>query len=318
MKDVVDRIKGARAAKDMGAFLSHYRIERGEMMTTDGKITAGCPSPYDVTALVPGPELEALVARLEGDVAVQQDEKSLKLRAGRMHGTIQTLPADTVLFPRPEGDWLPPPSDLIPALRRVRSFISDQAVHQWGLCACLRTDAVLATNNISLVRAACPGLSSMTDVLLPGWAVDFVIGAKGKLTGIILNENHAGFQWDDGLWLRSQIVVGEFPINAARLLEEDVPTPVRITKEWKKAYQAVAGISEGIITVRPDRIVGGAGKSIVEHETPMDGLEQETHFNPKFLDNVIDVAESWDPSRYPSPIPFRAPGMYGLVLGRKQ
>jgi hypothetical protein len=317
MKDLVDRIKGARASKDMGAFMSHYLLDAGEMVTTDGKISAGCPSPYNVSALVPGPELEALVSRLDGPVTVKGDDKNIKLRAGPMHGTIQTLPVDTVLFLRPGGEWSDPPPGLVPALRRVRSFIADQAVHQWGLCACLRDGCVMATNNISLVRAECDGLRAPKDVLVPSWAVDFILSARGRLTGIDLNENNACFRWYDGLWLRTQLVVGDFPPNAAKLLEEDAPTTVAIPKEWKRAYVAVAGISENIISVKPDRIVGGAGKSVVEHETPMPGLGQDVHFNPKFLDNVIAVAESWEPARYPAPIPFRAPGMYGLVLGRK-
>lgn len=318
MREVIDRIKGARASKDMGAFLSHYLLSDGEMVTTDGKISAGCPSPYNISALVPGPELERLVGRLEEDITIQQDDNTIKLRAGRMHGTIQTLPPDTVLFPRPTGNWIDPPSGLVEAFRKVRPFIADQAVHQWGLCACLRTGCVMATNNISLVRAECDGLETAADILIPSWAIDFVLSAKAALTKVDFNDNNASFLWDDGLWLRTQLVVDGFPSNAAKLLEERAPTTIAIPKEWRKAYTAVSAISENIVTIQPDKIIGGMGKSIVEHETPMPGLEQETHFNPKFLDNVMAIAESWEPSRYPAPVPFRAPGLYGLIVGRKK
>jgi len=318
MKDAVTKIKSALASKDMGAFLNHYLIADGEILATDGRITAGYPSDCGVSALVPGPELEALVGRLADDLTVTAQENAIKLASGRMHGTIQTLPPDSVVFHRPEGEWRKPPANFIEALRHARPFIADQSVQQWALCACMRSGAILASNNISLVMVECPGLESDVDILLPSRAVDFVLGAKAPLTEYIVNENHAAFMWEDGLWLRAQLVIGAFPTAASNLLAQQTDTTVAFTKEWKKAYTSVAGISESIITIEPERIVGGKGKARVEHETPMPELAASIHFNPKFLDNVVNVATHWEPSCYPKPIPFRGPGLYGLVMGRQQ
>lgn len=318
MKEAVAAIKAALSSKDLGAFLNHYLISDGELVATDGKITSGYPADYSISALVPGPEFEALVGKLaDGIVATELDGK-IKLAAERMHGTIQVLPPGTVAFMRPEGEFSAPPEGFVKALRVARNFIADQAVNMWGLCACLRTGAILASNNISLVEVECLGLVTERDILIPSPAVDFIIGAKAEMTGMLTNANHAGFQWADGLWLRTQLVDDVFPANAANLLINKQPTPVAISREWKKGYSAVADISEAIISIHPDKIVGGKGKAVVEYEIATEGLGSEVHFNPKFLDIVMDVAKSWDPQAYPKLVPFRGDGVYGIVVGRQK
>jgi hypothetical protein len=318
MKAAVAAIKDAMSSKDLGAFLNHYLIADGELVATDGKLTAGYPIDYSVSALVPGPEFEALVGSLEGEIVATELDGAIELRAGRMHGTIKTLPPDTVAFLRPEGEFSAPPEGFVEALRRTRNFIADQAVNMWGLCACLRTNAILASNNISLVEVECRGLATERDILIPRPAVDFITGAKAELEGYLTNENHAGFRWSDGLWLRTQLVDDVFPANASKLLEVKSTTPTAISREWKKAYSAVADISEAIVSIHPDKIVGGKGKAVVEYEVATEGLDQTIHLNPKFLDIVMGVAKSWNPQIYPKPIPFRGDGVYGIVVGRQK
>lgn len=318
LKAAVTAIKDALSSKDLGAFLNHYLIADGELIATDGKLTAGYPIDYSISALVPGPEFESLVGSLEGEIVATELDGAIKLAAGRMHGTIKTLSPDTVAFLRPEGEFSAPPKDFVEALRRTRNFIADQAVNMWGLCACLRTGAILASNNISLVEVECLELVTERDILIPSPAVDFIIGAKAELTGYLTNANHAGFQWADGLWLRTQLIDDVFPANASKLLEIKSTTPTAISKEWKKAYSAVADISEAIVSIHPDKIVGGKGKVVVEYGVETPRLEQVVHFNPKFLDIVMGVAKSWDPQAYPKPVPFCGDGVYGIVVGRQK
>lgn len=318
MKEAVSAIKDALSSKDLGAFLNHYLISDGELVATDGKLTAGYQIDYSVSALVPGPEFESLVGSLEGTITITELDGAIELRAGPMRGTIKTLPPDTVAFPRPEGAFSLPPEGFVKALRAARNFIADQAVNMWGLCACLRTGAILASNNISLVEVECPGLVIERDILIPSPAVDFIIGAKAELTGYLTNASHAGFQWADGLWLRTQLVDDVFPANAANLLVNKQPTPTPVSKEWKKGYSSVADISEAIIEIHQSKIVGGKGKAVVEYAIETLGLDKPTYFNPKFLDIVMSVAKSWDPQAYPKPVPFRGDGVYGIVVGRQK
>lgn len=318
MKAAVSAIKNALSSKDLGAFLNHYLIADGELVATDGKITSGYPCDYSISALVPGPEFEALVGSLEGEIAAIKLDGKIRLAAGPMSGTIKTLPPDTVAFLRPEGEWFTPPEGFVEALRSARNFIADQAVHMWSLCACLRTGAILASNNISLVEVECVGLVTERDILIPRPAVDFILGAKAELSGYLTNGNHAGFRWSNGLWLRTQLVDDVFPANASRLLEVKSETPVPMSKDWKKAYGAVAGISEAIVSIAPDKIVGGRGAAVVEYEITTEGLAQTIHLNPKFMDIVVGVAKTWNPNAYPRPMPFRGDGVYGIIVGRQQ
>lgn len=317
MKKAVAAIKDALSSKDLGAFLNHYLIADGELVATDGKMTAGYPIDYVVSALVPGPEFESLVGSLEGEITIAKLDGAIELSAGRMRGTIRTIAPENVAFLHPDGEWKMPPDDFVESLRKAKNFIADQAVNMWGLCACLRTGAILASNNISLVEVECRDLVTERDILIPRPAVDFIIGAKAALTGYLTNANHAGFQWADGLWLRTQLVDDVFPANAANLLINKQDTPTIISREWKRAYASVADISEAIVSIYPDKIIGGKGFSVVEYAVETPSIEL-AHFNPKFLDIVMSVAKSWDPQTYPKPVPFRGDGVYGIVVGRQK
>lgn len=312
-------VRSVLAARDFGAYLNWYVLRGGYAFAHDGKMAAGAPCEHGLDRLVPGTELDDLVARLPDEITLMSDDKSITLKAGRMRGTIQTLPSDSVSVPSPEGEWQKPPPTFVEALRLARPFIAEVAAQAYGTCACLRAGSVIATTNIALVEVTCPDLDpGATDLCLPSWAVDFILKAKDDLDGIMLLPDYAAFRWSSGLWMRTQLVAGAFPAAITTLLASVEPTqPLAISADWRGAYDLVAGCSEGLITAEPTRILGGRGHSKVEHDVDPIALGEPIHFNPKFLTAVVHIATHWNPAVYPKPIPFVGPDVRGLIVGRR-
>lgn len=324
MKDAIDAIKAVRAKRDLGIFASSYAFRNGELYVSDGRYAAGIPAPLIVglDRLVPGDEIERLIARLGAEPKMESDDKSVTFRSGRMHGRIETSdPSVVTAMVVEESAWGPAPPNLLSAMKLARPFVADQAAQAYATCLCLRAGCVLATTNVSLIEVACLGLTTDQDMLLSAWAADFVLGADGDLTGISFTANYAAFRWSTGLWMRTQLVSGAMPTTFDKVLAS-IPEhpPVKIDPAWRKACEAVLGISEGVITIEPTRIVGGHGRSRVEHETEPCGVTGAVRFNPAFLAAVLGCADRWDTDAYAAgrPIGFRGPGVRGMIAGRRE
>lgn len=319
MKEAIAKVKGALAAKDFGAAMNYYTFKDDFIYASDGNMTAATPYAHGLDRLVPGAELEALLARLPNDVTCMYDDASITMKGGRLRGTIKTQSTVDRVLLVPEHPWNEPPHGLVEAMRRARPFIADVAAQPYATCMCFRKDALFATTNMSLVQVQVPGLApGDLDLLLPSWAVDFVLKAYGTLNGIIFTPNYMAFRWDDGSWLRTKLIEGAFPATVVTLLSNVEPEqPFELGPGWRLAYADVAALSEGIVGVEASRITGGKGHSKVEADVEPTGIEAPVHFNPRFLTAVIDVATHWNPAEFPRPVPFVGPGLRGLVVGRR-
>ncbi len=317
MKEAVKKVRAALSKQGIVAHLTYYLVKDGYITANNGRMTAAAPFPSKHTFLVPGEDLESLISRFDGEIILTVGEAKISFASGRMRGSIQTIPEDTIYYPPPEPDlYVKPPTEFLPALRRVRPFISDNATREWALCAALQEDRILASNNITLVRATCPGLPP-GETLLPCWAVDFLLSSSAQLTGYQLHPNAACFKWDDGTWMRSQLMDCGFPSQVDELLSKIVRPPIEITHEWRTAYNKMAGLSEDKIDLHADKMTGQHGLTEVEYEvkspTPEGGVSS---WNPTYLTSVIETATHWDPTVWPAPAPFVGPGISGLICGR--
>ena len=319
-KSALDKIKAARASRGFGIFADAFIAKNNRLYASDGKMAASipCEEMAGLSRLIPGDELQNLVSRLDATVTVTSDENTITIRAGKMRGTIQTQSPDTVAMMEPADEWQTPPPTLINAMRTARPFVAEVAAQPYATCLCFRSEGIFATTNISLIQVECPGLAPPSDMLVPAWAAGFAIKTDGELTGIILNQSYIAFRWADGLWLRAQLIQGAFPAAAGALLGAVAPNqPLAITSAWRRAYCAVAAISEEVVAIEPDRIVGGHGRSQVVYETAASGLTETLRLDPKYSTPVVECATAWDPSAFPKPVPFVGPGIKGLIVGRR-
>lgn len=324
IKSTIKWINEALAVKDIGPAMTHYRIINGEICATNGLITAAHPWPDDNEFLVSGIEFERILARMEGqenDPVLTIGENNVEIRSGRFNGTIHTLSIDSWNYPGIDGaNWLAIPDTLIDVLKTLRAFISDNPSQLWAGCVALEHGNAYSTNNIALAGRACP--VGDIEALLPSTAIDFIMKRLPGLIQWAWTDSYVAFRWDNGAWMRAQLVIGKFPEKAAALVREayDGQPTQEITDEFRAAFNDVAELAEDAIKIYADRIESKFKKSVIEAnvscEIP-DGAECSI-WGAKFLIPVIEQATHWQPSLWPKPAPFKGPNCAGFVVGRKQ
>lgn len=325
MKAQIKWLSDALADKDIIVEMTHFCVRNGEIVATDGKLTAGTPFDSPDEFLVPGAELKKLLHRMPNDPSVELLEGAVRLRCGRFNGKISTLPAESYEFPTvPEAQWRPIPEGLLGALQELRPFVSDNASRPWAICVAVEPDWLYATTNVAI--AGIPfDTGADVRVLLPVYTVDFILGRTENLVEWAVTEGYISFRWSDGSWLRSALVAGSFPENAAGLVrkanEETELTPV--TAEFKAAFDRVAELSREALWIYPQHVATRFDNAEAEEAwegtaMPLPAEAERTCWTSEFLRPVIENAEAWGPDRWPSPAPFRGGKLVGYVLGRNE
>ena len=324
MREIIRWVSEARAEKDIGPAMTHYRVVKGSIRATNGKLTASYPwENEDDDFLVSGLEFEKVLARMDSDdVAITCDllSENITVTSSKFNATIATLPLTSWDYPGvDDAQWMDIPDDFLAVLRSLRAFVPDNPAQLWIGCVALDHGNCYATNNIAVAGCAC----DVGDVkaLLPAVAVDFVLRREEDLESWAWTDNYVAFKWSNGAWLRSQLVIGEFHKSAAALVRSAYalePTQ-EITEDFRAAFTDVAGLAEDTVSIYSDRIESRFKRSVVvadvECETPKDGVSV---WGAQFLVPVISQATHWSPSLWPERTPFRGDNVAGFIVGRKK
>ena len=297
--------------------MTHYRIGDGFIRATNGRLSAGQPMESVDSFLVPGSELNKVLARMPDEPVVKVDEDALSLRCGRFNGQINTLKIGEAYFPDQPESWDPIPDGLLVTLQDLRPFVSDNASQPWALCVALRDGWMYATTNIAVAGAPAPWTVGM-DALIPIYAVDFVLGRKEGLSAWAWGAGYVAFQWEDGSWMHALLMEGSFPAKIAELVQEawDSTDLYEIDPEFRTAYNRVAGLVEGAVYFEPGKISGNYKQAEVFEEFKFPWGDGRTCWTPLHLNSVIEHAVRWDPTVWPHPAPFHGERIAGLVIGR--
>lgn len=321
MRDIVRWLNEALDSKDLVIGMTYYMVKDQTIKATNGHLTASHPWPYPDGFLVAGKEFEKILARMPEDPEIFLAENRIRFKAGQFRGSVSTLPLTEWDYAGVEdAEWLPIPEGLIPAIKKLRPFISDNATQRWAMCVALENGWAYATNNIALACVQCESIGKVM-ALLPVWAADFVLRRTKDLEQWAWAENYVAFRWKNGAWMRSQLVVGHFPERAAELVRASVnesPTQV-ITDEFREAFKEVAELAEDTVSIYHNRIESNFGKAIVKGiagcEIPP--TADCSIWGAKFLIPALDAATHWSPSVWPKPAPFKGKDISGYVVGRR-
>lgn len=321
MRDEVDWITDALSSKNIAREMTHYRIQNNEIRATDGRLTAGHPFPHDGDAfLVPGSEFEKLVRKLPGTPSLRVTEHNVILTSGTSRGMIKTLPIEQWEYPGVDDDgWEDAPAGLIDALRDLRPFVSDNATQAWALGVCLYHGYAYATNNIALAGVRCDELGDI-NAILPVWAVDFLVDREEGLVEWAWTDHYVAFRWDNGAWMRAQLIDAVFPEQAINMILQAQQAEVRepITAAFREVFKRAVELCDGAVHISNDSIGGSFGEATFKDEAALTTLEGETIWSTRHLAPVIAVAGAWEPSLWPRPAVFKGDRLFGYVLGRRQ
>lgn len=321
MKNAVRWVKDALATKDMVHHMTHYLIKGGMIHASDGRMVAAHPFDFDEDFLVPGEKFEKVLLAMPVDTPeLVLKEGVLHVSHGRFKSRISTIAPD--LWPMGlefEGDFTPLAPGLLEAVARVRPFVSENATQQWATGVGLVPGFVYATNNVVIARAEVPDFDG--NVLVPGWAADFILARREGITGYAVTSNSIVFQWEGGGWMKSVIINGTFPDKAGGMIDTAKPAKTAITPEWRATFNRLAAlVDEDELHLGQTLMHGSSGDELQaedEASTPTPKGEEASIWNPKFLQPVIDASTHWNPAAWPEPSRFKGEGIEGIILGRR-
>ena len=319
MKKAIAWVKESLASRNIVAFMTHYYVNKGTIYATDGRAVAAHPFPFDGEFLAPGKELEAILARFPDDkeISLETHGATIQLKVGRFRGTLHCLDPRDWTVPYPDaGAWQLFPQDILSGLGTLRPLISDNATRPYAMCVYIDNGAMYATNNVILATMPC---KAMGQLMIPAWAIDFLLKRPDGITHWQYSPNALAIQWENGAWFRTQLLADEYPKLAIKLLGDAPKAKFKLTPEWLEAVERVAFLANGMsLRFYKDLVATGAPPMMVEEaiKTPLPKGVECTTWDPDQLLKVLSIAEYWQPDLWPEASSFRGTNIHGVFIGR--
>lgn len=324
IRGAVNWCKDALASKDLVAHLTYYMIKEGKIYASDGRMVACHPIMVDFgkPLFIPGADFERILGAMPTDnPELKLDEGKLTVKHGKFRGKLSVASEETWPYEAGhEGKWTVLPKGLLAAIKKIRPFVSDNATQLWATCVALRNGFIYATNNVVVARAQVEGLTG--DVLLPAWAVDFLLPRVAGATHFAVAENAIFFKWDSGAWLKTFSMNGTFPEKAGTMIDSCGKAAFATTPAWRATFARVAGLTGSGGTIKIfHNVMLGSGEGELEAtdaaESPIPEGQEASIWDAGYLTPVIEIATHWNPAAWPKPARWQGEGIDGIVIGRR-
>jgi len=311
-------VRGAVAKKDIVPVLTHFHIYDKRIQGGNGKIAIDCPCDTlpDMNVTVPAERFLKAVDACGGEPNIKiKDDTKLIVSKRKFRATLPLLEHTT--FPRntqPDGyETLNDFETVLNALRLLQPFIGDDATRHWTGGVWFHDGYAYATNNIVLARTK---VDMRLSFILPAYAIEEVLRLNMVPIGFHLDETSLYLKYVNGMWLRSQLIEGQWPESVGEMIVKSQTTP--LSKEFIEAI-------EKILPFCPNkdypRICLDGGKVATDDGTmsaEVDGFKGiKGFFRAEPLLMVARVADHIDFSTYPKPCYFSGYNVEGILVGVK-
>lgn len=214
----------------------------------NGRYTVDAPTTLPMMTVHVG-KLHAAISACKGaDPGLSISEGgNLTVTAGRIRARIALSDpgAYTTTTPDPETSHKAP--GVAELLARLQPFVATDASRPWATSVCISGGHAYATNNVILVREPFPATFDVP-VNLPLNVFDAII-TKGEPVGLGASESSMTFYFEDGTWIRSQLVVGEWPTGVVDRLIEATPGD-----GWAEPHEELSEVLATATKISDDRL----------------------------------------------------------------
>lgn len=323
MHDVVAFLKDAvkRGAGAMGV-QNCYLSDGAMVRAANDVLHAGIDWPSGAVFALPADAVDAFLSRVDDVKSIDVNERAVVLKSGRLRSSIDLRHDEPEPAPPLPEEWNPVPATFVTALKIAQGFTDPTATGNrlWQSAVRIWSGRVTACNGRCLVDIDVGNLPMEDPKLLGKAAVDFLV-TQGNPDEFGTDKNTITFRWDDGRWVRCQVVNTE--MSEANLVgifsKVGTETPCTIDEGFRVAYADAAALSDNTIglTETGFRAVKENIRSDVEVESDLpEG--HSSQWGTKDLGIVLGVATAWNPAAYPDvPALFVGPMMRGVIVGLK-
>lgn len=315
-------LRDAMARKALAEHMSHYHFHERMAAATDGSLTAAYPMPIDVpTCLVKGEHIEAASRAMDGVPSLVLENGQMIMRGGRTRVTMPVVQQD-LWTPTPlAGEWMPVPRGLIDLFTDLLPFVADGADNtSWLGCIAIADGYLWATDKKMAVRSIERINTGNINALVARSTVQFVIDRVAGLREWCVTPDAIGFRWENGAWMRSTLVQGQWQFAAVSRVMPDAlrgQADHMVTNEWRESLarliSSASDAGKSTVTLRNASLTtSGGGLFIVTDVDNMlpEGM-QEVNFSADCLQRMATVAQAWQPRL--SPAPFVGQRVWGVM-----
>jgi len=309
-------VRSVVAERDLIPVMSHFHIGGGRIQGTNGKLTLDAPWPEfpgKETINVPAePLVKAFEKMAEPSLELKGDH--LIVREGKMRVRIP-LSLDAYPHCQRPSEWSDVDDALLASMRKVRSFVSEDASRPWACGVLIRGGWIYATNNIVMVRRRFP---SNLEVSIPGFAIDQLVRCAKKIEAIHIRSTAVAFKLEGDVWMESARYADQWP-DIEKMFEKYDGMELTVLRGNEHA------IVEKILPFVPDKrhpVIRFGDNKISTLNGEMEAEIEWTcdvtaNFHAVPLLQVLEIATHWLPQEYPKAVPFSAMNddIEGMIAG---
>jgi len=317
IKEALAFVRGSVAKKALSESvqqLTHYHIKEGRIYGSNGVLAVSHPIPLNLTASPKAAKFFAAINNVKGAASMRMTPAGrLVVKSGAYRAVIDCYGGDVVPL-APSGTGYRFAAPLLPVLKKLAPFISEDASRPWSRGILLEDQSAFATNNLVLVQHWLGGAFPIK-AILPQMAVAELLRIGTEPTYMLVEENHISFMYGEtgAAWLRTQLINAEFPDLTKVLDVAAAPAPIPeglfpALEEVKPFLGKLAAVyfKDGSITT-------DAHDGVERAEVVVDGLPAKGAYIHKCLAMLDGVATSIDFSNYPKPAIFHGDGLRGAI-----
>jgi len=241
----------------------------------------------------------------------------LSVKSGKFKAFIDCVELEGLPHQKPEGEiYEIDGSAFLEGMKACKPFVGNDASRPWTNGILFRDQSMFATNNVCLVEY-WTGFQPPATINIPLAAINEIQRVKSPPTHIQIASTSATFHFNDGRWIRTQLLETEWP--DLRPILEQPHEAVDVPEELFPALEAVKPFVEkdgrvyfkegGWVTTSPD---DGLGAS---YEVP--GLHPEGIYHVKMLELLNGAATKVDFARYPEHLIFYGERLRGAIIGQR-
>lgn len=318
MLNTLRLVRGAVAKKDLVPTLTHFHVYDGRIQGGNSRLSIDCActefNGFNFT--VPAERFLKAADACEGEPNLKiTDSGKLSVSKKRFKALLPL--EDHEKYPlneNPNNYKNINSKSLIKALRMLQPFIGDDATRHWTNGIWINKGFAYATNNVVLARVEVEVQDSF---ILPAYAVEELLRIHKMPSGIQVTEQAAYFAYDDGTWIQTQLITGQWPESVADMI---IPTDnaTVLPKEFTDAITKILPFCPEKDFPRLCLNDGMVATDDGVMSAEVDGFENMGgYFRAEPLLAVAGVANTIDFGSYPAPCYFSGDNIEGVLVGVK-
>lgn len=311
-------VQGAVGKKDLLPAMTHFQIQNGHVRSYNGTLAISSPLPFNIDCCPKADQLVKAIGQCEEVITLSMTPGGkLRVQSGKFRAFVENT-IDTGFHPVPEGEPLSfDGAALFDAIKILYPFIGNDASRPWTNGILLNGQSAFATNNTCIVEFWL-GNPFPRQINIPRAAIKEMLRVDEAPTHGQLAGNSITFHYDDGRWIRTQLLGTEWPFEMiAKILNRD-NKPVAVPEDLWPAITKLNRLSDGsnriyidhgLLTTHTEEEVGGS--------VEVDGLEFQGCYNIAMLALLEGVVTHADFTLYPEPALFFGSRLRGAIVGMR-